>query len=230
MARVRHVGHRDHVAADLAGDGGELFERLRVACGHGEPSGGARSRVATRGAPGRNPGARSPPATGCRPRVPRPRSGEVFERAVSRVLCRLAPGDRHRSATAVAGGLQRPTREFDGAGRAVGPLATGPVLLYVAFLRVGLAVPKTSPSSRWALTPPFHPCLIPGPCGSGAIGGLFSVALSLGLRPVGVTHHPALWSPDFPRGLRPAAVLLARTAGSYPGPGAPRPRKVRKSV
>jgi hypothetical protein len=32
-------------------------------------------------------------------------------------------------------------------------------------------------------------------------GGLFSVALSLGLPPVGVTHHRFLWSPDFPRGM-----------------------------
>jgi|GEM_PF-5588602 len=30
------------------------------------------------------------------------------------------------------------------------------------------------------------------------VGGLFSVALSLGLRPVGVTNHPDPWSPDFP--------------------------------
>ncbi len=29
-------------------------------------------------------------------------------------------------------------------------------------------------------------------------GGMFSVALSLGSPPVGVTDHPALWSPDFP--------------------------------
>ena len=29
-------------------------------------------------------------------------------------------------------------------------------------------------------------------------GGLFSVALSLVSRPVGVTDHPVLWSPDFP--------------------------------
>ena len=29
-------------------------------------------------------------------------------------------------------------------------------------------------------------------------GGLLSAALSLTLRPVGVTDHPALWSPDFP--------------------------------
>ena len=30
-------------------------------------------------------------------------------------------------------------------------------------------------------------------------GGLFSVALSRGSPRVGVTHHPALWSPDFPQ-------------------------------
>jgi len=29
-------------------------------------------------------------------------------------------------------------------------------------------------------------------------GGLFSVALSLVSRPVGVTHRPVLWRPDFP--------------------------------
>ncbi len=30
------------------------------------------------------------------------------------------------------------------------------------------------------------------------IGGLLSAALVVGLRPPGVTWHPALWSPDFP--------------------------------
>src|SRR5262249_54969003 len=29
-------------------------------------------------------------------------------------------------------------------------------------------------------------------------GGILSVALSLILRPVGITHHRVLWSPDFP--------------------------------
>jgi len=29
-------------------------------------------------------------------------------------------------------------------------------------------------------------------------GGLVSVALSLAFRPVGITHHRVLWSPDFP--------------------------------
>jgi hypothetical protein len=32
-------------------------------------------------------------------------------------------------------------------------------------------------------------------------GGLFSVALSLGLRQAGVTRHRFLGSPDFPRGI-----------------------------
>ncbi len=32
----------------------------------------------------------------------------------------------------------------------------------------------------------------------GPRGGIFSVALSVGSRPPGVTWHPALWSPDFP--------------------------------
>ena len=50
----------------------------------------------------------------------------------------------------------------------------------------------------WSLTPPFHPYLSPG--------GLFSVALSRGSPRVGVTHHPALRSPDFPQ-LSPAAII-----------------------
>jgi hypothetical protein len=39
-------------------------------------------------------------------------------------------------------------------------------------------------------------------------GGLLSVALSLVFRPVGVTHHHVLWSPDFP----PAEDLCGLTA------------------
>ena len=31
-----------------------------------------------------------------------------------------------------------------------------------------------------------------------SLGGLFSAALSVDLRPPGVTWHLALWSPDFP--------------------------------
>ncbi len=50
-----------------------------------------------------------------------------------------------------------------------------------------------SPECWWALTPPFHPY----PPRKG--GGIFSVALSLGLLPVPVRDHPALRCPDFPR-------------------------------
>ena len=59
---------------------------------------------------------------------------------------------------------------------------------------------------RWcALTAPFHPYRP----GRGPGGGLFSVALSRGSPRVGVTNHPALWSPDFPRTRRSPGVLAA---------------------
>src|SRR6266581_2890896 len=52
---------------------------------------------------------------------------------------------------------------------------------------------------RWcALTAPFHPCPLRA-ANRAPAGGLLSVALSVGSRPLGVTQHPALWSSDFPR-------------------------------
>jgi hypothetical protein len=39
-------------------------------------------------------------------------------------------------------------------------------------------------------------------------GGIFSVALSVGSRPPGVTWHPALWSPDFPPSRHQARTRL----------------------
>ena len=48
------------------------------------------------------------------------------------------------------------------------------------------------------------------PASRDAIGGLFSVALSLFSRTVGVTHHRVLWSPDFP--------LPAKAVQRSPGP------------
>lgn len=77
------------------------------------------------------------------------------------------------------------------------------------------------PAARCALTAPFHPYLIPL---ARAIGGLLSVALVVGLRPPGVTWHPALWSPDFPP-LRPsprkdddeAATVWSASAQEYRG-------------
>ena len=45
------------------------------------------------------------------------------------------------------------------------------------------------------------------------LGGRFSVALSRGVPRVGVTHHLALWSPDFPRQLLAAITQPTRSTG-----------------
>src|SRR5580658_8778994 len=72
---------------------------------------------------------------------------------------------------------------------------------YSVLLPVGFAVPPALPPARCALTAPFHPYrLHPLP---GGAGGLFSVALSLGLHPPDVIRHrlsmePGLSSPAFP--------------------------------
>lgn len=64
----------------------------------------------------------------------------------------------------------------------------------------GVCQAPVSPRDRWALTPPFHPYP------ALRRGGVFSVALSLGLPPVPVRDHPALRCPDFPRGHTPPAT------------------------
>lgn len=58
----------------------------------------------------------------------------------------------------------------------------------------GLPCHGMLPPMRCALTAPFHPYLST----LQQSGGFFSVALSVGSRPPGVTWHFALWSPDFP--------------------------------
>ncbi len=94
------------------------------------------------------------------------------------------PGDDHSSRAPVTRGLQRPTREL----RAGHPQT----LPYLVLLQVGFSKPAMSPlplvSSYLTFSPlpwTYH-------------GGLVSEALSLGLPPLGVTQHPALWSSDFP--------------------------------
>jgi len=96
--------------------------------------------------------------------------------------------------TPVTRGLQRPTREL----RAGHPQT----LPYLVLLQVGFSKPAMSPlplvSSYLTFSPlpwTYH-------------GGLVSEALSLGLPPLGITQHPALWSSDFP----PAA---SRAAGDH---------------
>ena len=75
------------------------------------------------------------------------------------------------------------------------------------------------PRPRWALTPPFHP--YPGPK---AGGGLFSVALSLGLPRPGVTRHPCFME----SGLSSRSSQPPRSSGHPRAPSlrrAPPPRQ-----
>ena len=97
--------------------------------------------------------------------------------------------DGHSSATPVARRLKQPTRTATR--KKAG--ACAPCRPYSVLLPVGFAVPLPLPEARCALTAPFHPCL-----GQYATrrGGLFSVALSLGLTPAG--RYPA----PFIRGAR----------------------------
>jgi len=89
----------------------------------------------------------------------------------------------------------------------------------LALLQVGFAVPTLLPGSRCALTAPFHPCRPPRPCGPEVLGGLLSVALSVGSRPPGVTWHLIRRSPDFP----PPSTDDAAESSDCPA-GSPRSR------
>ncbi len=60
----------------------------------------------------------------------------------------------------------------------------------------GLSPPHaTSRWRRWALTPPFHPCLAPKGLRRSCFCGPTVGCLC---NPLGVTQRPPLWSPDFP--------------------------------
>ena len=87
--------------------------------------------------------------------------------------------DDHSSGTSVAGRLTRPTRTATRKRVTCHP--------YLVLLPVGLAVPFPLPGPRCALTAPFQPHLH-APEGP-RIGGIFSVALSLGLPPADVIRH-----------------------------------------
>lgn len=64
--------------------------------------------------------------------------------------------DGHSSGISVTENLVRPTRT---ARQKIVPVC-GP---YLVLLSAGFTVPFPLPGPRWALAPPFHPCLIPLP-------------------------------------------------------------------
>jgi hypothetical protein len=112
--------------------------------------------------------------------------------------------DNHSSATAVTGCLKQPTREPARNRRHARAL-----LPYLVLLRAGFAMPRpvTSRAVRSYRTfSPFPAC----------VGGIFSVALSMGSRPPGVTWRPVRRSPDFPPPARANSDCLADSC--LPGP------------
>jgi len=130
----------------------------------------------------------------------RRRSGEREEETVEWACKPGSVGSDHFSGMPIARHLKRPTRRSSGTGPVPAALKRPPSVWPCSGW--GLPGQPGHPGCRCALTAPFHPYLIlPQPVGTGrrqAIGGIFSAALSLVSRPVGVTDHPVLWSPDFP--------------------------------
>ena len=110
------------------------------------------------------------------------RSGEA---EVAESACK--PGsveNSHSSGMHVTVHLERPTRVQRGPrnGLLFGLAPGGVYLAATCYHARGALLPH-----HFTLTAPFA-----------RRGGLFSVALSVGSHPPGVTWHPALWSPDFP--------------------------------
>src|ERR1700753_4242328 len=91
------------------------------------------------------------------------------------------------------------------------------LLPYLVLLQVGFAMPSLLPSPRCALTAPFHPYRAPFACARGTLGGLLSVALSVGSRPPGVTWHLIRRSPDFPPPSAPCGTENSDCLAGSPG-------------
>ncbi len=114
---------------------------------------------------------------------------------VSRVLCRCCAatavihlGRRLLGASSGPPGSRNGTDTLRSDGRGRRLLPVWPCT------RWGFPSQAGHPTCWCALTAPFHPYRT----SRGSRGGLFSVALSLAFRPVGVTHHRVRWCPDFP--------------------------------
>ncbi len=146
-------------------------------------------------------------------------------------------GEDHSSRRRIAAPLER--SDPDAGRRAVRRGRVGRVTLDGIPIRAcsGRGLPRRrSPGCRaWALTPRFQPCLcLPArreAHRSPAIGGVVSVALSLGLPRVVVNDLPTLRSPDFPPadGACPPAILRPPPAAArVPSPA--RPKQIRAAL
>src|SRR5207249_5637397 len=120
-------------------------------------------------------------------------------------------GDGHSSGAPVAERLVRPTRAAARRpARHLGSLRDA-CRSYLVLLPVGFSLPPPLPAARCALAAPFHPCRPPGV--PRRVGGVLSVALSLGSPPPGVTRHRTSVEPGLssPRQRRRAAIRPSGT-------------------
>src|SRR5689334_22867966 len=92
---------------------------------------------------------------------------------------------------------------------------------YLVLLPVGLALPLLLPGTRCALTAPFQPCR-----GFRPVGGVISVALSLGFPPPDVIRHRVSVEP----GLSSRGFRLQRSSGHLTQEGMSRLRPYRSSA
>ena len=114
--------------------------------------------------------------------------------------------DNHSSGTVVTDCLKQPTREPARDRRCGRKAAYSPIW---SCSGRGLPCRDLLPVTRCALTAPFHPY-------RHQAGGLFSVALSMGSRPPGITWRPVRRSPDFPPPPR-GVTAIAWPAPVFPG-------------
>ena len=136
-------------------------------------------------------------------------------RPVSRVLYALRR-DSHSSRPGVTAWLQQPTREQRG------PRYRSPIRSCS-----GWGLPCHATLSPRAVR--SYRTVSPLPVPLRAIGGLLSVALAVSSRCPGVTWHPALWSPDFPRCACARRDCPADSASNYSGPARIKLKKMQRA-
>jgi len=96
-------------------------------------------------------------------------------------------------------------------GPSAGHAVKGP---YLVLLRVGFTIAVECCHPRGALLPHRFTLTVSPSRKKDCLGGLLSVALSVGFRRPDVIWHPALWSPDFPPSRKRDSDCLAISSGA----------------
>jgi hypothetical protein len=130
-------------------------------------------------------------------------------RSISRVLSKgVSPLCDHSSGTTIARRLSRPTRTRQPTNEPLPEQAQAAWCPYSVLLLVGLAMPSSLRSRRWALTPPFHPYL--SALRRSILCGAIPKALPESAAPAGLTRHHVCVEPGL-SSLAPFRGLQARS-------------------